>query len=121
MIWIGTEGEICYSCTEVDINGTKKDLTRETAIYHIRQHISNYDQLLRDEHTKKRKADHFRWAFNGLDAGVLKKYKMVEEDNMRDLLETDEELALYDMKKRLLDTPLFEIAASADGGFSYFS
>ncbi len=30
------------------------------------------------------------------------------EDNMRDLLETAEEIALYDMKKRMLDTSLFQ-------------
>ena len=83
--------------------------------------MENYDQLLNDEKSKKRRAENFGWAFDGFEAGTLKKQKiLVGEDNMRDLLETAEEVALYDMKKRMLDTPLFQIPPPAEG-FSYFS
>ena len=39
---------------------------------------------------------------------------LVAEDNMRDLLETAEEVALYDMRKRMLQTPLFQIPPPAE-------
>jgi hypothetical protein len=44
----------------------------------------------------------------------------VAEDNKRDLLEAVEEFALYDMRKRMLNTPLFQIPPPAEE-FSYFS
>jgi L-arabinose isomerase len=70
--------------------------------------LDHYNQLLKSEDTKKRRAEHFGWAFDRFEAGSLKKQKMtVAEDNKRDLLETDEEIVIYDMNKRLRDTPLF--------------
>jgi len=51
----------------------------------------------------------------------LKKQKLLlAEDNMRDLLETAEEVAMYDMGKRMLNTPLFQIPPPAEE-FSYSS
>ena len=40
---------------------------------------------------------------------------------MRDLLETDEEVALYNMKQRLRMTPIFDIPTAAENDLSYFS
>ena len=45
---------------------------------------------------------------------------MVAEDNMLDLLETDEEIALYEMSKRMQATPLFQVPLPAET-FSYYS
>ena len=93
-------------------------------MYYIQKHLENYNQLLNDEKSKKRKkpkTEFVGWAFDGFEAGSLKKQKrLVAEDNMRDLLETPEEVALYDMKKRMLDTPLFQIPPPAEE-LSYFS
>jgi hypothetical protein len=87
--------------------------------------LEQYNQLLDyedGEENKKRKAEHFDWAFDGFEAGILKKQKVVvAEDNMLDLLETKEEIALYGMRKRMQDTPLFQIPPSAEGPFSYFA
>jgi hypothetical protein len=81
----------------------------------------NYNNLLNDEKATKRKAENIGWAFDGFEAGSLKKQRvMIAEDNMRDLLETDEEIAMYDMNKRMRDTPLFQIPPSAEP-LSYFS
>jgi hypothetical protein len=110
LIWIGKEGEAFYSGMEEDSNCREKPLTRLTALYYVQKHLENYNQLLDDEKSKKRRAEHFGWAFDGFEAGTLKKQKiLVAEDNMRDLLETAEEVALYDMGKRMLNTPLFQI------------
>lgn len=110
----------CYSETEKDSNGKKKNLTRGTALYYIRKHLYHYDQLLRDKDTKKRRAEDFGWAFDRFEAGSLKKQRFMEaEDNMRDLLETNEEIALYDMTKKIRNTPLFDMSASAEC-LSYF-
>jgi hypothetical protein len=114
LIWIGKNQEICYAETESDSNGTEKVLTRETAIYYIRKHLYHYDRLLQDEHKKKRRAETAEWAFDHFEAGTLKKVRVMEgEDNMYDVLETNEEMALYDMTKRMRNTPLFDIPRSA--------
>ncbi|KAJ3337001.1 hypothetical protein HDU91_001597, partial [Kappamyces sp. JEL0680] len=55
--------------------------------------------MLHDEFSKKRKAfDDCSWAFDGFAAGRLKKFRLEVEDNMRDLIEDEEELRLYDMR-----------------------
>ena len=113
LIWIGKDGEVFYAGMERDLKRKKQPLTRLTALYHIQKHLDNYNKLLDSEVSKKRRAEHFGWAFDGFEAGVLKNQKiLVAEDNMRDLLETPEEVALYDMKKRMLNTPLFQIPPS---------
>lgn len=78
-------------------------------MYYLQKHLENYNQLLNNEDTKKRRAENFGWAFDGFEAGTLKTQKvvLVAEDNMLDLLETDEEVALYNMRKRMRNTPLF--------------
>ena len=122
LIWVGKGGEICYAEVEIDSSGNEKALTRETAIYYIRKHLNYYNQLLLDEQTLKRKAEDFNWVFDGFAAGSLKKYRVSQaEDNMLDLLETDEEVALYNMRQRLRMTPLFEIPTAAENNLSYFS
>jgi hypothetical protein len=122
LIWIGADSEICYAAREKDSDGKEKDLTRETAIYYIRKHLNYYNQLLLNEGKLKRKADVFNLVFDGFEAGVLKKYRVSQaEDNMRDLLETDEEVALYNMRQRLRMTPLFEIPTAVENDLSYFS
>jgi hypothetical protein len=121
LIWIGRDSEICYAEKEMDSEGNLKSLTRETALYYIRKHLQNYNQLLQDEVKRKRRAENFAWAFDGFEAGTLKKQRFAEpEDNMRDMLETNEELALYDMRRRLRHTPLFQIPFPAES-LSYFS
>ncbi len=121
LVWVGKAGEIFYSQKEKDINGNKKKLTRETAMYYIRKHFYRYDKLLRDEDSKKRRAENASWAFDGFEAGILKKVRYAEpEDSMRDVLETREEIALYDMAKRLGNTPLFQVPPPAET-FSYYS
>lgn len=107
LIWIGGEGEVFYAATEVNSSGDETLLSRAAALYYIQKHMENYNQLLKDETVKKRRAEDFAWAFDGFVAGSLKKQKLLVEDNMRDLLENDEEIALYDMNKRMRDTPLF--------------
>jgi hypothetical protein len=117
LIWIGEEGEVCYASTEKGADGDVKSLTRLTALFHIRKHLERYNQMICDEGTNimKRKSEGFNWAFDGISAGFLKKQKVLEaEDNLRDLLETDEEIAAYDMKKRIQQTPLFQFAPSAE-------
>ena len=77
--------------------------------------------MLNNEKITKPRAEHFGYAFDGFEAGSLKKQKMaLAEDNMRDLLETDEEIAMYDMNKKLRDTPLFQIPPS-DTVLPYYS
>ena len=115
LIWIGKEGEVFYAGMEKDSELYEKPLTRLTALYYVKRHLENYNQLLNNEDTGKCTAEYFNWAFDGFQAGSLKKQKMaVAEDNMRDLLETNEEIAIYDMNKRLQDTPLFQIPPSAE-------
>ena len=121
LIWIGKEGKVFYASTENDSELKEKPLTRLTALYYVQKHLEHYNQLLNSEDTKKRRAEHFGWAFDGFEAGSLKKQKIVvAEDNMRDLLETEEEIVMYDMNKRLRDTPLFQIPPSAEF-LSYYS
>jgi hypothetical protein len=64
-------------------------------------------------------AEDFRRAFDSFEAGSLKKQRLMEaENNMGDLLETNEKIDFYDMTKRLRNTPLFDDPASAN--FSRF-
>ena len=106
---------------EKDSELKEKPLTRLTALYYVQKHLDHYNQLLNSKDTKKRREEHFGWAFDGFESDSLKKQKLaVAEDNMRDLLETDEEIAIYDMNKRLRHTTLFQIPASAEFQ-SYFS
>jgi hypothetical protein len=112
LIWVGNDSKICYAETEVDPQGNIKTLTRETAIHYIRKHFSRYNQLLQDERSKKSEPERADWAFGGFEAGSLKKFRIAEgEDNMRDLLETDEEILLYDMSRRMKNTPVLAAAA----------
>jgi hypothetical protein len=79
------------------------------------KHLYHYDQLLKNECKNKRRAETAEWAFDHFEAGTLKKFRVMEgEDNMYDLLETNEEIALYDMTKRMRNTPLFDILRSAE-------
>ena len=121
LIWIGKEGEVFYAGKEKDLELKEKPLTRLTALYYVQEHLDHYNQLLNSEDINKRRAEHFGWAFDGFEAGSLKKQKnVVAEDNMRDLLETDEEIVIYDMNKRLGDTPLFHVPPSVEY-LSYYS
>lgn len=122
LIWVNSSGEIVYAAFEKDVDENRKTLTRETAIYYIRKHFEYYNELLRNEgKTKKRKSGDVGWAFDGFEAGFLKKQRIGDvEDNMLDMLETEEEIALYSMSKRLNHTPLFQIPPPAEK-FSYYS
>jgi hypothetical protein len=110
LIWIGKEEQIYYARMERDAKGELKDLTRETALFYVRAHLAHYNQVLRDEVKKKRKAtDNFNFAFGTVEAGSLKKMKMEDEDNMLDVLESDEEIAMYEMRKRIGNTPFLQL------------
>jgi hypothetical protein len=111
LIWIGKNQEICSAEKETDSNGKEKILSRETARYYIRKHLYHYNRLLYDEWKNKRRAETAEWAFDRFEAGTLKKSRLIEgEDNMYDVPETKEEIALYDMTKRMRNTPLFDIS-----------
>ena len=117
LIWIGKESEIIYAATEKDSDGVRKELTRETAMYYIRQHLKSYNLLLRDGG----RSSEVGWAFDGLEAGRLKRQRSVaSDDNMLDVLETGEDIAMYNMSKRFRMTPLFETSISAET-LSYIS
>ncbi|KAJ3003718.1 UNVERIFIED_CONTAM: hypothetical protein HDU68_005547 [Siphonaria sp. JEL0065] len=123
LVWIGSGGVIKYAETERDDSGSRCKLTRKTALHHIRKHLELYDSLLNDEIAKKRKAgsDEIAWAFDRLQAGVLKRQKVsVGEDNMYDVLESESEVRMYEMMKRMKDTPIFDILPPAEC-LSYFS
>ncbi|KAI8901828.1 hypothetical protein BC833DRAFT_519061, partial [Globomyces pollinis-pini] len=77
LIWIGKEGEVFYASVEEDSKGDEKILTRRTAMFYIKKHLENYNRLLNDEVFKKRRAENFGWAFDGFEAGILKKQKIL--------------------------------------------
>ncbi|KAJ3296597.1 hypothetical protein HDU79_006220 [Rhizoclosmatium sp. JEL0117] len=109
LIWIGPGGVIRYAETEVDVSGDTKELTQQTALHHIRMHMKAYDALLKAERATKRKAEAVRLVFDGLEAGFIKKQRVeVAEDNMVDLLDTEEEVRMYEISKRMKQTPLFD-------------
>ncbi|KAJ3362875.1 hypothetical protein HDU91_003220, partial [Kappamyces sp. JEL0680] len=125
LIWIGTENRVLYCKTEKDKQGKKTPLSRGTALYYLRKHLTQYNQMLLDEdsqkNSQKRKADDdFNWAFGDVKAGRLKKFRLAVEDNMRDLIEDEEELILYDMRKRMENTPMFQIPP-AESHMPYFN
>jgi hypothetical protein len=108
LIWIGKESEIIYAATEKDSDGVRKELTRETAMY------KSYNLLLRDGG----RSSEVGWAFDGLEAGRLKRQRSVApDDNMFDVLETGEDIAMYNMSKRFRMTPLFETSIYIRGNF----
>jgi hypothetical protein len=112
LIWIGSGGIIKYAESEIDDTGSISKLTRKTALHHIRKHIEKYDSILKNEITKKRKAGkgEFEWAFDGLEAGMLKRPNVfAAEDNMLDVLESESEIRMYEMTKRMKYTPLFDM------------
>ncbi|KAJ3352236.1 hypothetical protein HDU91_006024 [Kappamyces sp. JEL0680] len=115
LIWPGNDNEIIFAEFE-DADGKMTPLTRGTALHYLREHLARYNQILTEETPKKRKADEpdfddadACWAFGDFKAGRLKKMRLVAEDNMRDLIEDEEELRFYDMRKRMENTPLFQI------------
>ena len=118
LIWIGKEGEIFYSSMEKDSLLNEIPLTRLTALYYIQKHLESYNNLLDEENLNNHRSNHFNWAFDGFEAGSMKKQKVsAAEDNMPDLL-NEEEAVIYDMRQRLRETPLFQISPSAE--LSYY-
>ncbi|KAJ3299643.1 hypothetical protein HDV03_002886 [Kappamyces sp. JEL0829] len=122
LIWVGDDNIIYYSEKEQNSQGNISPLSRGTAIFYLRKHLERYNRMLHDEFSKKRKAfDDCSWAFDGFAAGRLKKFRLEVEDNMRDLIEDEEELRLYDMRKRMENTPLFQIPQPAESHLPYFN
>ncbi|KAI9312295.1 hypothetical protein BDR26DRAFT_888142 [Obelidium mucronatum] len=110
LIWIGPGGIIKYAEQELDASGFLSILTRKTALHYIRKHMAKYHELLKVQRLSGGSTDSAEWAFGDLQSGFLKKQRReVGEDNMLDLLETDEEIRLYEMHKRMRQTPLFDI------------
>ncbi|KAJ3347794.1 hypothetical protein HDU91_006702 [Kappamyces sp. JEL0680] len=128
LIWIGSENVVNYMEAEIDSHGNTTPLSRGTALYYVRKHFARYNQMLNDEYhqkdSQKRKAEDdsdIEWAFGDFKAGRLKKTRLVAEDNMRDLIEDEEELRFYDMRKRMENTPLFQIPPPAESHLPYFN
>ncbi|KAI8905206.1 hypothetical protein EDD86DRAFT_212452 [Gorgonomyces haynaldii] len=124
LLWPGNNVEICYAEKEVLKDGTEKKLARISALHYIRKHIKKYNDLLLSEYSgRKRKtavaSEPQNWAFGEFESGRLKKVRIDVEDNMLDVLETPEEIALYEMRKRMMMTPLFDIPPAAEH-MSYF-
>ena len=131
LVWVGKDGQLFYGETEVDDDGIERLLTAKTAIHYIKKHLQFYSKILQDEGGlrrksseggKKRKSSDFSLAFDKFEAGKLKKSKItLSEDNMRDMLETDEERALYDVHMKLKGSSFFQIPQAAEPHLSYFS
>ena len=93
-------------------------------MFYIHKHQSFYNQILLEEFKDsklrmKRSPEDYSQAF-GLASGTLKKARMYSNaaDNVMDFCETEEDLVLHNMRRRLLQTPamaaLFD-SAEADG------
>ncbi|CAK4420865.1 unnamed protein product, partial [Aphanomyces euteiches] len=86
-------------------------LDRKTALYYMRKHCNYVDSCIQDENVVLRK-DATRdphVVFGAIPAGELEKYVTEYEDNMADVLETDEEIRFYQMSKRLRHTTAFDV------------
>ncbi|CAK4670898.1 unnamed protein product, partial [Aphanomyces euteiches] len=88
-------------------------LDRKTALYYMRKHCNFVDSCVQDPNTvlsdvsTAPRDPHV--VFGAFPAGELEKYVIEYEDNMADVLETDEEIRFYQMSNRLRHTTAFEV------------
>ncbi|CAK4100307.1 unnamed protein product [Aphanomyces euteiches] len=107
--WVNAKKEISYAFKKK--NGELLD--RKTALYYLRKHCNYVNSCLQDEDVQSSNVSHAtpdpHVVFGMIPAGRLEKYIVEYEDNMADVLETDEEIRLYEMSKRLRNTTAFVV------------
>ncbi|KAH9092365.1 hypothetical protein LEN26_018467 [Aphanomyces euteiches] len=109
-VWLNPEGKICYAYT----NEHNELLDRKTALYYMRKHCNYVNSCIQDQALSMRNVGHVtprdpHVVFGSIPAGTLEKYSVEYDDNMADVLETDEEIRLYEMAKRLRNTTAFDV------------
>ncbi|RLN99806.1 hypothetical protein DYB28_009192 [Aphanomyces astaci] len=118
LCWVDRNGEVCMMTMDRD----HQKLTRETAWQYIRKHCEYVNSVLREELAAggpivdDLQALKLFPAFGDTNtmAGQAKKFAPLEyEDNMVDVLETEEEVLLYQMSKRLQRTTAFDMPYAA--------
>ncbi|CAK4640960.1 hypothetical protein AeMF1_011983 [Aphanomyces euteiches] len=88
-------------------------LDRKTALYFMRKHCNCIDLCIQDSTALLNNMSHStrdpHAAFGAIPTGELEKYIIEYDDNMADVLETDEEIRCYEMSKRLRQTTAFDV------------
>ncbi|RHZ41032.1 hypothetical protein DYB31_015633 [Aphanomyces astaci] len=118
LCWVDRNGEICMMTMDRD----HQKLTRETAWQYIRRHCEYVNSVLREELAAGGTlVDDLQalklfpmFGDTNTMGGQVKKFAPLEyEDNMADVLETEEEVLLYQMYKRLQRTTAFDMPYAA--------
>ncbi|KAF0747251.1 hypothetical protein AaE_007790 [Aphanomyces astaci] len=118
LFWVDPNGEVCMMTRDSDL----QKLTRETAWQYIRKHCEYVSSVLRQELAAGAPVlDDLQalklfpvFGDTNTMAGQAKKFAPLEyEDNMADVLETEEEVLLYQMSKRLQRTTAFDMPYAA--------
>ncbi|RHZ03564.1 hypothetical protein DYB37_006581 [Aphanomyces astaci] len=118
LCWVDPNGEVCMMTRDSDL----QKLTRETAWQYIRKHCEYVSSVLRQELAAGAPVlDDLQalklfpvFGDTNTMAGQAKKFAPLEyEDNMADVLETEEEVLLYQMSKRLQRTTAFDMPYAA--------
>ncbi|RQM25001.1 hypothetical protein B5M09_010161 [Aphanomyces astaci] len=118
LFWVDRNGEVCMMTMDSNL----QILTRETAWQYIRKHCEYVNSVFREELAAggpivdDLQALKLFPAFGDTNtmAGQVKKFAPLEyEDNMVDVLETEEEVLLYQMSKRLQRTTAFDMPYAA--------
>ncbi|KAG9415926.1 hypothetical protein AC1031_000312 [Aphanomyces cochlioides] len=107
--WVNPDGKNFYASTKK--NG--EPLDRKTALYYMRKHCNYVDSCIQDPNVVLRNDSNAtrdpHVVFGAIPAGELEKYLTEYEDNMADVLETNEEIRFYQMSKRLRHTTAFDV------------
>ncbi|KAG9415924.1 hypothetical protein AC1031_000310 [Aphanomyces cochlioides] len=107
--WVDVKGEIFYSFQDKN----RVPLDRKTALHYMQKHCNYVSSCLQHVGVQSRDGSDAtpdpHVVFGMIPAGRLEKYIVEYEDNMADVLETDEEIRLYEMSKRLRNTTAFEV------------
>ncbi|RHX97181.1 hypothetical protein DYB25_010004 [Aphanomyces astaci] len=118
LFWVDRNGEVCMMIRDRD----HQKLTRETAWQYIRKHCEYVNSVLRQELAAGCPVIDDLQALKPFPVfgdtntigGQAKKFAPLEyEDNMADVLETEEEVLLYQMSKRLQHTTAFDMPYAA--------
>ncbi|ETV69781.1 hypothetical protein H257_14607 [Aphanomyces astaci] len=118
LCWVDRNGEVCMMTMDRD----HQKLTRETAWQYIRKHCEYVNSVLREELAAggtlvdDLQALKLFPVFGDTNTmgGQVRKFAPLEyEDNMADVLETEEEVLLYQMYKRLQRTTAFDMPYAA--------
>ncbi|ETV63925.1 hypothetical protein H257_19140 [Aphanomyces astaci] len=118
LFWVDPNGEVCMMTRDSNL----QKLTRETAWQYIRKHCEYVSSVLQQELAAGAPVlDDLQalklfpvFGDTNTMAGQAKKFAPLEyEDNMADVLETEEEVLLYQMSKRLQRTTAFDMPYAA--------